>query len=118
MLYTNALIHATAQHFRSHHVQAGDVLFIPEGYWHQISSAGGTIAVNLWFESQISGAMLDSNMSDFYLTRLLQSKVAEKVQELLAAIPKHAELTVINKKSAAGDQKGSLRYVQSLSMLF
>ena len=27
---------------------AGDALFIPEGYWHQVNSSGTTIAVNYW----------------------------------------------------------------------
>ena len=74
-------------------MQAGDVLFIPEGYWHQVESAGGTIAVNIWYESAASGLVLDSHMSEFYLTRLLQSKAADKAQEILGAIPCHPDLS-------------------------
>ena len=73
-------------------VQAGDVLFIPEGYWHQVDSTAGTIAVNIWFESAISSLILDSNMSEFYLTRLLQSKAADKAQECIDKIPCHPDL--------------------------
>ena len=29
-------------------LRAGDALFIPEGFWHQVDSSGGTIAVNYW----------------------------------------------------------------------
>ena len=29
---------------------AGDCLFIPEGWWHQVDSAKGTLAVNIWFD--------------------------------------------------------------------
>ena len=73
-------------------VQAGDVLFIPEGYWHQIDSTGGTIAVNIWYESAVSDLLSDSHMSEFYLTRLLQSKTADKAQKLLQAVPCHPDL--------------------------
>ena len=73
-------------------VQAGDVLFIPEGYWHQVDSGGGTIAVNIWFESVVSTMVLESDMSEFYLTRLLQSKAADKAQECLENIPCHPDL--------------------------
>ena len=27
---------------------AGDALFIPEGYWHQVDNDGTTLAVNSW----------------------------------------------------------------------
>jgi hypothetical protein len=29
-------------------LRAGDALFIPEGYWHQVDSEGTTIGVNYW----------------------------------------------------------------------
>lgn len=70
------------------------MLFIPEGYWHQVDSTGGTIAVNIWYESAVSDLLSDSHMSEFYLTRLLQSKTADKAQELLQAVPCHPELKV------------------------
>lgn len=31
--------------------QAGDAIFIPEGWWHQIDSTDVTIAVNFWWQS-------------------------------------------------------------------
>jgi len=30
-------------------LQAGDALFIPEGWWHQVESTPGTVAANYWF---------------------------------------------------------------------
>ena len=29
-------------------LRAGDALYIPEGFWHQVDSSGGTVAVNYW----------------------------------------------------------------------
>ena len=29
-------------------LRAGDALYIPEGFWHQVTSGGTTIAVNYW----------------------------------------------------------------------
>lgn len=77
-------------------LQAGDAIFIPGGYWHQISSVGGTMAINIWFESKISDLVVESDMSEFYLTRLLQSKVADQAQKILAAIPLHPQLVATN----------------------
>lgn len=31
-------------------VGEGEGLFIPEGWWHQITSSPGTVAVNVWFK--------------------------------------------------------------------
>ena len=71
------------------HMQAGDVLFIPEGFWHQVDSSAGAIAVNFWFESQTSCRVLDPSLSHFYLTRLLQDAVVRKKEQMLEAIPEH-----------------------------
>jgi len=34
-------------------VSAGDVLFIPEGWWHHVTSSKCTVAVNYWFHSPL-----------------------------------------------------------------
>ena len=34
---------------------AGDALFIPEGYWHQVDSDGTTPAVNYWRDACAPG---------------------------------------------------------------
>lgn len=57
-----------------------------------MTSKGGAIAVNVWFESDVSRVVLNSHMSDFYLTSLLQSKVAEKAQQMLDAVDPHPQL--------------------------
>jgi hypothetical protein len=35
-------------------LQAGDQLFIPEGWWHQVDSTHRTAAVNFWWESDFT----------------------------------------------------------------
>jgi hypothetical protein len=37
--------------------QPGDALFIPEGWWHQVNSEAGTIAVNFWWSSGITASI-------------------------------------------------------------
>ncbi|MEW5316726.1 MAG: hypothetical protein WDW38_008077 [Sanguina aurantia] len=39
------------------HLKAGDCLFIPEGWWHQVDSTGLTIAINFWWTSPLSGGL-------------------------------------------------------------
>ena len=34
-------------------LHAGDALYIPEGFWHQVDSSGSTIAVNYWCASRV-----------------------------------------------------------------
>ena len=87
-------------------MQAGDVLFIPEGFWHQVDSSAGAIAVNFWFESHTSRRLLDPDLSHFYLTLLLQDAVAQKKEKLLEAILEHAAFTeggTSSDEEASGD---------------
>jgi len=53
-------------------LQAGDAIHIPEGWWHQINSAAGTIAINIWWRSAFD-ELLGSHMDSYYLRRALQS---------------------------------------------
>ena len=38
-------------------MQAGDAVFIPEGWWHQIDSTDITIAVNFWWQSPFGAGL-------------------------------------------------------------
>ncbi|KAL5123674.1 tRNA wybutosine-synthesizing protein 5 [Glycine soja] len=51
--------------------QAGDALFIPEGWFHQADSDGLTIAINFWWRSNIMSCMLE-HMDAYYLRRILR----------------------------------------------
>ncbi|KAL0054747.1 hypothetical protein WJX82_001838 [Trebouxia sp. C0006] len=47
-------------------LQAGDALFIPEGWWHQVDSQDTTIAVNFWWQSAFTKSM-QPHMHQYYL---------------------------------------------------
>lgn len=83
-------------------LQAGDVIFIPEGYWHQIKSSSGTVAVNVWFRSRISTVVVDGISSEFYRTRLLQTAVTAKAQDMLDYIAHHPALLMDDESVRVG----------------
>ncbi len=56
---------------------------MPEGWWHQVDSSSGTIAVNFWWRSAFD-ASLGSHMDAYRLRRLAQSLTDARKQELLA----------------------------------
>ena len=63
-------------------MQAGDALYIPEGWWHQIDSVAGTIAINIWWRSAFD-RQLGSHMDAYYLRRALQSLTETHKAQLL-----------------------------------
>lgn len=52
-------------------LDAGDALFIPEGWFHQVDSDVLTIAVNFWWRSKMMSDMLE-HMDAYYLRRILK----------------------------------------------
>ncbi|KAL9318449.1 hypothetical protein ACSQ67_014966 [Phaseolus vulgaris] len=52
-------------------LQAGDALFIPEGWFHQVDSDDLTIAINFWWRSNMMSCMLE-HMDAYYLRRILR----------------------------------------------
>ncbi|KAL2934504.1 Lysine-specific demethylase JMJ30 [Bienertia sinuspersici] len=52
-------------------LQAGDGLFIPEGWFHQVDSHQLTIGVNFWWESSMISSMME-HMDVYYLRRILR----------------------------------------------
>ncbi|KAL8055108.1 hypothetical protein ABFS82_04G034400 [Erythranthe guttata] len=50
---------------------AGDALFIPEGWFHQVDSGDITIAVNFWWQSDMMSSMLE-HMDAYYLRRIMK----------------------------------------------
>ncbi|KAL2540624.1 2-oxoglutarate (2OG) and Fe(II)-dependent oxygenase superfamily protein [Abeliophyllum distichum] len=57
-------------------LHAGDALFIPEGWFHQVDSGRLTIAVNFWWRSDVMSGMLE-HMDAYYLRRILK-RLTEK----------------------------------------
>ena len=46
-------------------LKAGDILFIPEGCWHFVSSSQCTMAINFWFTSPLKKLLQLSHMSAY-----------------------------------------------------
>ncbi|CAM9999998.1 unnamed protein product, partial [Phaeothamnion confervicola] len=67
-------------------VAAGQALFIPEGWWHQVSSAPATVAVNVWFDGTRAAICGEdaAHMRQYYLRSLLVSLLADEKARLLA----------------------------------
>ncbi|KAJ3696117.1 hypothetical protein LUZ60_001494 [Juncus effusus] len=63
----------------------GDILFIPEGWYHQVDSEDLTIGVNFWWESKITFDMLP-HMDAYYLRRILNRLVSKEMNTMLLNI--------------------------------
>ncbi|KAI4301196.1 hypothetical protein L6164_034499 [Bauhinia variegata] len=61
---------------------AGDALFIPEGWFHQVDSDDLTIAVNFWWISDIMSCLLE-HMDAYYLRRILRRLIDKEMYHLL-----------------------------------
>ena len=70
--------------------QAGDALFIPEGWWHQVDSAQTTIAVNFWWQSAFTkGLQQQPHMQQYYLRRLMDGLLDTERSNALASVQPH-----------------------------
>ncbi|XP_026423034.1 uncharacterized protein LOC113318954 isoform X4 [Papaver somniferum] len=63
-------------------LQAGDALFIPEGWLHQVDSDDVTIAVNFWWRSSIMTS-LPEHMDAYYLRTILRRLVKTEMDQML-----------------------------------
>ncbi|WJZ90079.1 hypothetical protein VitviT2T_009253 [Vitis vinifera] len=79
-------IHPRAEHSMKHSqkviLHAGDALFIPEGWFHQVDSNDLTIAVNFWWRSNITSS-LSEHMDAYYLRRILRRLTDKEMNQLL-----------------------------------
>ncbi|XP_021897994.1 uncharacterized protein LOC110814746 isoform X2 [Carica papaya] len=71
-------------------LHAGDALFIPEGWFHQVDSDDMTIAVNFWWQSYITTSLSD-HMDAYYLRRILR-RLTDKEMNLV--LPKAGSAVV------------------------
>ncbi|KAF8663865.1 hypothetical protein HU200_055200 [Digitaria exilis] len=67
-------------------LNCGDVLFIPEGWYHQVDSDDLTIAINFWWKSRIMTQMLE-HMDAYYLRRILSRLVDKEMNILVQKSP-------------------------------
>lgn len=72
---------------------AGDVLFLPEGWWHQVDSAAHTVALNYWWAGFVETVLEAGgeeeegdadHMLQFYLRATLQRAVEKERGRMLA----------------------------------
>ncbi|XP_004290635.1 PREDICTED: uncharacterized protein LOC101308336 isoform X2 [Fragaria vesca subsp. vesca] len=63
-------------------LHAGDALFIPEGWFHQVDSDKLTIAVNFWWQSKIMSCMTE-HMDAYYLRILLRRMTIREMNQVL-----------------------------------
>ncbi|XP_054792430.1 lysine-specific demethylase JMJ31-like isoform X1 [Prosopis cineraria] len=63
-------------------LNAGDALFIPEGWFHQVDSDDLTIAVNIWWRSKLISCMLE-HMDTYFLRRILRRLIDKEMDQLL-----------------------------------
>lgn len=66
-------------------MQAGDALFIPAGWWHQVDSDDVTIAVNFWWRPPGSAA-LQGGHAAFLLRESLRSLTQAHMAGMLAGV--------------------------------
>ncbi|RLM91195.1 uncharacterized protein C2845_PM08G27050 [Panicum miliaceum] len=67
-------------------LNCGDVLFIPEGWYHQVDSDDLTIAINFWWKSRIMTQMLE-HMDAYYLRRILSRLVDKEMNIMVQRSP-------------------------------
>ncbi|KAK7277608.1 hypothetical protein RJT34_22623 [Clitoria ternatea] len=63
-------------------LEAGDALFIPEGWFHQVDSDDLTIAINFWWRSNVMSCMSE-HMDAYYLRRILRRLIDKEMDQLL-----------------------------------
>ncbi|XP_068634537.1 lysine-specific demethylase JMJ31 [Aristolochia californica] len=84
------LLHPRAKHAmecsKTVILHAGDALFIPEGWFHQVDSDDLTIAVNFWWQSNMMLSMLE-HMDAYYLRRIMKRLVDKEMNEMLSRVP-------------------------------
>ena len=75
-------------------LNAGDVLFIPQGWWHQVHSSPCSMALNFWFDITIP-KLAPSCVSTVHM---LPFKLRQMVHDLSASTPLLSTSTVTNYK--------------------
>eukprot|EP00268_Persea_americana_P032769 TRINITY_DN3232_c0_g1_i19.p1 TRINITY_DN3232_c0_g1~~TRINITY_DN3232_c0_g1_i19.p1 ORF type:complete len:538 (-),score=102.32 TRINITY_DN3232_c0_g1_i19:332-1945(-) len=79
-------MHSRAKHSMDYSqkiiLHAGDALYIPEGWFHQVDSEDLTIAVNFWWQSNIMSSMLE-HMDAYYLRRIIRRLLDKEMNQML-----------------------------------
>ncbi|CAH2072332.1 unnamed protein product, partial [Thlaspi arvense] len=64
-------------------LNAGDAVFIPEGWFHQVDSDELTIGVNFWWQSNIMSNMPE-HMDSYYLRRITRRLIDREMSQLVS----------------------------------
>lgn len=90
------MIHRCNQHSLLVSLQAGDALFIPEGWWHQVDSDHTTIAVNFWWQSTFTkGLQQQAHMQQYYLRRLMDGLLDTERSNALSSVQPHPAIQAL-----------------------
>ncbi|PWA39218.1 2-oxoglutarate (2OG) and Fe(II)-dependent oxygenase superfamily protein [Artemisia annua] len=80
-------LHPRAEHSKKYSqrviLHAGDALFIPEGWFHQVDSESLTVAVNFWWRSEMMSSMSE-HMDSYYLRRILKRLTDKEMNQMLS----------------------------------
>jgi hypothetical protein len=57
-----------------------DGLYVPEGWWHAVQSACGTVAVNFWYQGRRHD-MIDAKLTHYLLRVSMEAAVLEWCKE-------------------------------------
>ncbi|KAL1832809.1 hypothetical protein DCAR_0102830 [Daucus carota subsp. sativus] len=85
-------------------IHAGDALFIPEGWFHQVDSDCLTMAVNFWWRSEVMLAMSE-HMDSYYMRRILKRLTDKEMNQVLCTAPNHVGQTMSNTIEQSDNRK-------------
>eukprot|EP00052_Salpingoeca_macrocollata_P019536 m.162301 g.162301 ORF g.162301 m.162301 type:complete len:499 (-) comp20999_c0_seq4:42-1538(-) len=92
-------------------LRAGDALFLPEGWWHQVDSEPFTMAVNFWFKGAVDGFLQhvsERACSSYALRAMLERTLQQEITRQVVAHRAHCAArtlhldTTADASSAAG----------------
>ncbi|OAO89861.1 hypothetical protein AXX17_AT5G19760 [Arabidopsis thaliana] len=98
-------------------LNAGDAVFIPEGWFHQVDSDELTVAVNFWWQSNIMSNMPE-HMDSYYLRRITRSLLVSKPSSTdLRHLSEHIDQSRIEMAEGGNDNIGNESIKKGLSTL-
>ncbi|KAL1367413.1 hypothetical protein AAHE18_02G050500 [Arachis hypogaea] len=83
-------------------LEAGDALFIPEGWFHQVDSDDWTIAINFWWRSYTMSSMQE-HMDAYYLRRILRRLIDKEMDQVLLELGMGKTRTLTQKLPNGGE---------------
>mmetsp|Transcript_5125 Transcript_5125/g.6810 ORF Transcript_5125/g.6810 Transcript_5125/m.6810 type:complete len:395 (-) Transcript_5125:777-1961(-) len=69
---------------------SGTGVFIPEGWWHRVTSRPGTVAINYWYEG-IRKLLWNKNMTSYYFRTMIDYLVSLEVDRRFEKVSKTPE---------------------------